>query len=104
MNPDPDPTLDPTPFFIDFILFCRYYFSPLHTFMRKKKDLKMDPEPDPYLWLMDPDPGGPKTCGSCGSGCGSGSGPTTLLFTKCTLTVKWLGHKIDFNYLEKNYV
>jgi hypothetical protein len=20
--------------------------------------------PDPYLWLMDPDPGGPKTCGS----------------------------------------
>ncbi len=23
-----------------------------------------DPEPDPYLWLMDPDPGGPKTCGS----------------------------------------
>ncbi len=24
--------------------------------MRKKK------EPDPYLWLMDPDPGGPKTC------------------------------------------
>jgi hypothetical protein len=34
--------------------------------MRKWKD----PEPDenPYLWLMDPDPGGPKTCGSCGSG------------------------------------
>ncbi len=24
--------------------------------------------PDPYLWLMDPDPGGPKTYGSCGSG------------------------------------
>ncbi len=23
---------------------------------------------DPYLWLMDPDPGGPKTCGSGGSG------------------------------------
>ncbi len=23
---------------------------------------------DPYLWLVDPDPGGPKTCGSCGSG------------------------------------
>ncbi len=22
-----------------------------------------DPKPDPYLWLMDPDPGGPKTCG-----------------------------------------
>jgi hypothetical protein len=24
----------------------------------------MDPDPDPYLWLVDPDPGGPKTCGS----------------------------------------
>ncbi len=23
-----------------------------------------DPEPDPYLWLLDPDPGGPKTYGS----------------------------------------
>jgi hypothetical protein len=82
---DPDPTLDPTPFFIDFkdakekkififfshnlqqahhlqskkfnfllkfcvkFLFCRHYFSPLNTLMRKRKD---------------PDPGGPKTCGS----------------------------------------
>ncbi len=35
------------------ILFCKHYF-------RKGKD----PEPDPYLWLMDPDPGGPTTCGS----------------------------------------
>ncbi len=43
-----------------------HYFSPLNTFMRKGKD----PEPDPYLWPMDPDPGGPKTCGS-GSGSGS---------------------------------
>ncbi len=42
------------------ILFCKHYFSPLNTFMRKGKD--PDPEPDPYLWLMDPDPGGPKTC------------------------------------------
>ncbi len=30
----------------------------LNTFMRKGKD------PDLYLWLMDPDPGGQKTCGS----------------------------------------
>ncbi len=32
--------------------------------MRKGKD----PEPDPDLWIMNPDPdlGGPKTCGSCG--------------------------------------
>jgi hypothetical protein len=29
------------------ILFCRHYFSPLNTFMRKGKD--PDPEPDPYL-------------------------------------------------------
>ncbi len=36
--------------------------------MRKGKD------PDPYLWLMDPDPGGPKTCGSRGSRSGFGSG------------------------------
>ncbi len=40
--------------------------------MRKGKD----PEPDPYLWLMDPDPVGPKTCGSCVSG------SPTLLATK----------------------
>ncbi len=36
-------------------LFCKHYFSPLNTFIRKEKN------PDLYLWLMDPDPGGPKT-------------------------------------------
>ncbi len=41
-----------------------HYFSPLNAFMRKGKD----PDPDPHLWLMDPDLGGPKACGSCGSG------------------------------------
>ncbi len=30
------------------------------------------PEPSPYLWLMDPDPGGTKTCGT-GSYAGAGS-------------------------------
>ncbi len=30
--------------------------------MRKGKN------PDPSPWLIDPDPGGPKTCRSCGSG------------------------------------
>ncbi len=30
--------------------------------MRKAKD--PEPDPDPYPWLMDPDPGGPKTCES----------------------------------------
>jgi hypothetical protein len=36
-------------------------FQPLNTFMRKGKDL--EPDPDPYLWLMDPESGpwGPKT-------------------------------------------
>jgi hypothetical protein len=29
------------------MFFCRYYFSPLNTFMRKGKD--PDPEPDPDL-------------------------------------------------------
>jgi hypothetical protein len=38
------------------MLFCRPYFSPLNTFMRKGKDT----DPDPHLGLMDPDPGGPK--------------------------------------------
>ncbi len=88
LNPDPDSTPDPTSFFIDFwgckkkyfflhiflitclpahnlqskkfncvkILFCMHHFSPLKTSMRKGKDS----EPDPYLWLMDPEPGGPK--------------------------------------------
>jgi hypothetical protein len=35
-------------FFLKFcvkILFCKHYFSPLNTFMRKVKD----PDPDPYL-------------------------------------------------------
>jgi hypothetical protein len=39
------------------MLFCRHYFSPLNTFMKKGKD----PDLDPHLCLMDPDPGGPKT-------------------------------------------
>ncbi len=47
------------------ILFCRHYFSPVNTLwefqsgqhiMRKGKD----PDPDPHLWLMVPDPEGPK--------------------------------------------
>jgi hypothetical protein len=93
MNPDPvpDPTPDPTPFFSDFkdakkisyffsynlpvgthllsfkfnllkfcfqILCCKHYFCSLNTFIRKGKD------PDPYLGLIDPDPGGPKHAGS----------------------------------------
>ncbi len=52
--------------------FIRHYFSPLETLMRTGKDL----EPDPHLWLTDPDLGRPKTCGSYGSGSGS---PTLIL-------------------------
>jgi hypothetical protein len=49
-TPDPDPTQDPTPFSSDFedtkkVLFCKHYFRPLNTFMRKGKD----PVPDPDL-------------------------------------------------------
>jgi hypothetical protein len=42
-----------------------HYFSLLNTFIKKGKD----PDPDPYLLLMDPDPGGPKTCGSSSFSC-----------------------------------
>ncbi len=92
MDADPDPTLDLTSFFSDFkdakknfmlfsynlpagtlssvlkfnfllkfclkILLCSI-ISVRSTPMRKGNY----PVPDPYLWLMDPDPGGPKTCG-----------------------------------------
>ncbi len=34
------------------MLFCRHYFSPLNTFMRKGKD--PDPKPKTYLRQMDP--------------------------------------------------
>jgi hypothetical protein len=44
------------------IVFSKQYFSPLNNFMGKGKD------PDPYLSLIDPDPGGPKTCKYCRSG------------------------------------
>jgi hypothetical protein len=44
------------------------YFSSLNTFTRKGKD------PDSYLRLIDPAPGGPKTCSS-------GSGSPTLVFS-----------------------
>ncbi len=48
------------------ILFSRHYFTLLNTFMRKGKDPEPDPEPDPdpHVRLMDPDPGGPKSCRS----------------------------------------
>ncbi len=46
------------------ILFFKHYFSPLNTFMRKRKD---------------PDPGGPKTCGS--------GSPTLVSFRNINYTV-----------------
>jgi hypothetical protein len=44
------------------------------TYMKKDKDPDLELDPDPYLRLMDTDPGGPKICGS-----GSGSGSPALL-------------------------
>ncbi len=41
------------------ILFCKHYFSPLNTIMRKGGGGK-DTEPDPFLRLMDPDLGSPE--------------------------------------------
>jgi hypothetical protein len=55
-------------------MFCKHYFSPLNTFIRKGKDPELDPDPHLLLVDPDPDPGGPKTCGSVsGSGflCGA---------------------------------
>ncbi len=44
----------------------KFYFASIISvrstvYMRKGKDADLDP--GPYLWLRDPDPGGPKTCG-----------------------------------------
>jgi hypothetical protein len=36
--------------------------------MRKGKDPEPEPDLEPNLLLMDPDPGSPKTFGSCGFG------------------------------------
>ncbi len=56
--------------------------------MGKGKDPRLEPEPDPdpdqYLLLVDPDPGGPKTCGS-----GSPTlGARRPAFTLVTITYK----------------
>ncbi len=66
--------IDLTPFSSDFKYAKKIIFSdnlPAGTylssvFIRKGKEPDMDPEPDtdPYLRLMDPDPRRPKTCGS----------------------------------------
>ncbi len=48
--------------------FCKHYFSPPNTFMRKGNN------PNSYLWLMVLDSGGSKTCWSA-----SGSGSPTLV-------------------------
>jgi hypothetical protein len=51
---------------------------------------------DPYLWLMDPDPGGPKTCGS---------GSPTLLPCKnipeCALPAMTASCPVCLTYLSK---
>jgi hypothetical protein len=59
-----------------YIIFQRYKVKMSHKIVGSKVFLIIfawwqkypDPEPDPYLWLVDPDPGGQKTRGSGGSG------------------------------------
>jgi hypothetical protein len=90
MDPDPDPDSAPDPCYFrhdvqdankKLILkksFSAFYFLKVHlNHFSKIKSHKtvwikvfltifawwdQDTDPDPYLWLMDPDPGGPKTC------------------------------------------
>ncbi len=54
------------------ILFFKQFFSQLNTLMRRRQDSEPDPDLDPCLWRMDPDPGGPKNA----------SGSPTLLPTQ----------------------
>jgi hypothetical protein len=64
--------------------------------MRKGKD------PDPDLWLRDPypDPGGPKTCRSCGSG-----SPTLLISMKIPWRIgsRDNNKKVSENFLQSSY-
>ncbi len=62
------------------LLLWKSYFA--STFMRK--------DPDPYIWLMDPDPGGPKTCGSCGFG------SPTLILSYNPLEKLWYGNFLNY--------
>ncbi len=51
--------------------------------MRKRKD----PDPDSYLLLMGPNPGGPKTCGS-------GSGSLTLVYVIASFWNNFKNHRL----------
>jgi hypothetical protein len=54
------------------------------------KDLDPEPDWDPYKQITDPDPGGPKTYGTYGSG-------TMVKSTekKCKRKEKWIGSGVD---------
>ncbi len=65
------------------ILFWKHYFSPLNTFMRKGKDSDLNQD----LWLMDLDPGDPKTCGS-------GSPTLGKSFLSPILKVGWQAERV----------
>ncbi len=56
-----------------------------------------DPNTDPNLGLVDPDPdpAGPKTCGSGESGPGFGSGSATLLRSRFLLISNLYSHVLD---------
>jgi hypothetical protein len=78
---DPDPAIfvidlqDASKKLISNSIFSAYYFLKVHLYHFSKIKSQKSHK---YLWLVDPDPGGLKTCGSVGSGSGSGSGSTTL--------------------------
>jgi hypothetical protein len=97
MDPDPDPILDPTPFLIDFkgcqkIFFFFIFLLIKFNFAGNVSDFSPLPEPD-----LDPDPGGPKICGSCRSG-----SPTPDF---SALSVANLDKSAKFNSdAEQNYV
>ncbi len=72
------------------ILFCKHYVSPLNASMRKGKDQ------DPDIWLMDPDPGGPKTCGS-------GSGSPTLFTCQIFFMISGFWNSVRYGTLFVRY-
>ncbi len=90
-----DPDSDPAIFVTDFQDANKKYLYPFFKDKKSKRSHKRvgikvlltifawwwkDPDPDSYFWIMDPDPGSPKTCGSGGSGTLDVCNPSWNLF------------------------
>ncbi len=73
-----DPTPDQTPFFSDFKDAKKKF---LNFFSYNLPSILQIPDPKLYLWQIDPDPGGLKTCRACRSGSSFGYGTPTLPLT-----------------------